>query len=122
MSRLAALVYGVVCHVMFLVVFLYFIVFLGNFGGALPGIPLKTIDSGEIGPIGTAMLVNLGLLSLFGVQHSVMARQRFKVWWTRAIPAPIERSTYVLISNLLAGRWGTGNCTSIFLHLAKSSK
>jgi len=94
-KRALALVYGIVCYVMFLVVFLYAIAFVGDF--LVP----RTIDAG--GPAtatGPALLVNLALLGLFGLQHSGMARPGFKRWWTNVVPEPIERSTYVLLSNL----------------------
>ena len=91
-----ALSYSVVVYIVFFAAFLYLIVFVG--GDGLPFISApKTLDAGpSIFPAGPAALVNIGLLLLFAVQHSVMARPGFKRAWTKIVPKEMERSTYVL--------------------------
>jgi methanethiol S-methyltransferase len=93
MKRFAAFCYGTLCYLLFLATFLYAIAFLGNIGLA------RTIDGDGRVPLGQALLINTLLLGVFAVQHSVMARPSFKRWWTRIIPKPVERSTYVLLSS-----------------------
>jgi protein-S-isoprenylcysteine O-methyltransferase Ste14 len=92
--RLTAFLYGLVAYAVFFVAFLYAVGFVA--GLVVP----KSIDGGPISPIGEALVVDLLLMTLFALQHSVMARRQFKQWWTQYVPRPVERSTYVLFASL----------------------
>jgi protein-S-isoprenylcysteine O-methyltransferase Ste14 len=94
LTRILVLTYGVLSYALFLGVTVYACGFIGNLGTP------TALDAPREGPVLAALVVNLGLLVLFALQHSVMARPAFKRWWTRFVPPPVERSTYVLFSNL----------------------
>lgn len=95
LARAVVLSYGVFCYAIFFATFVYLIGFVGN--AVVP----KTIDSGPVAPLGESILIDLGLLALFALQHTVMARPRFKRWFTKLAPAAVERSTFVLLSTLI---------------------
>ena len=94
MGKFIAFLYGTASYLTFFVTFLYAIGFVT--GLIVP----KTIDTGPVVPVAEALIVNVLLMSLFAVQHSVMARKQFKQWWTQFVPASVERSTYVLFASL----------------------
>ncbi|MEZ5729130.1 MAG: NnrU family protein [Burkholderiaceae bacterium] len=95
MAKLLAALYAGASYFVFLVAFLYSIGFVGNL------VFDKTIDQGGQAALASAVVVDLLLLGLFAIQHSVMARPAFKAWWKRVVPEHIERSTYVLLSSLI---------------------
>ena len=94
MGKFVSFLYGLAAYLLFVGTFLYAIGFVTGLG-----VP-KTIDTGAVVPLTEALIVNILLMSVFAVQHSVMARPQFKQWWTRYVPKPVERSTYVLLSSL----------------------
>jgi protein-S-isoprenylcysteine O-methyltransferase Ste14 len=94
MGRFAAVLYGLASYLTFLVTILYAVGFVA--GLAVP----KAIDTGAAAPMTEALIVNLLLMAVFAIQHSVMARRQFKQWWTQFVPKSVERSTYVLLSSL----------------------
>jgi protein-S-isoprenylcysteine O-methyltransferase Ste14 len=93
-SRILTFLYGLLSYAVFLVVFLYAIGFVGGFWTP------TALDAAPRKPLTEALLINLGLLVAFALQHSGMARPAFKRWWTKFVPEPAERATYVLFSSL----------------------
>jgi methanethiol S-methyltransferase len=94
MKHVSIFIYGVICYAVSFSALLYTIGFIGNIW-----VP-KSIDSARTVPLMTALLPNLALVAVFAIQHSVMARPAFKRRWTRIVPEPAERSTYMLLSSL----------------------
>ncbi len=97
MARAFTLLFGVVAYLIFFATFLYLVAFTGNF----PQVPLTVDRGGPAAPLFLAVAINLGLIALFGLQHSIMARPRFKAAWTRIVPDAIERSVYVLLASVM---------------------
>ena len=94
MARYVYVLYGVLAYAVFLATFLYLVAFLAD----VPWVR-TTIDRGPPGSPGLALIIDLSLIGLFGIQHSVMARPSFKKAWTRLVPPPIERSTYIVFAS-----------------------
>ncbi len=94
-GRVAALIYGMASYLVFFCSVLYAMAFIGNY--LMP----KSIDIGPETGLAAAIVIDVALLGVFAVQHSVMARAAFKRWWMTIVPPSCERSTYVLISSLL---------------------
>ena len=96
MSRAFTLVFAIAAYAVFFATFLYLIVFVGDLSFAT-----RTVDEGPQAPLATAVAIDLALIAMFGLQHSVMARQGFKRWWMQFVPPPMERSVYVLAASFM---------------------
>jgi len=96
MARSLFALFGVAAYLFFLATFLYLIAFVGDIAGAP-----RTVSHGPRSMLSTALLTDISLIALFGIQHSVMARSGFKRVWTRVVPEPIERSVYVLLTSIV---------------------
>src|SRR6185312_1474520 len=94
MGAILSVLYGIAVYAFFLITFLYAIGFTGNL--LVP----KSIGTGAAGSFGEAVVVDVLLLGVFALQHSLMARRSFKRWWTRIVPPAVERSTYVFFASL----------------------
>lgn len=95
MGRVATLLFAMACYAIFFATFLYLIVFVGDFMFAV-----VTVNSGPEAAPAVAAMIDLALIALFGLQHSIMARPGFKAWWTKIVPPAIERSIFVLCSSI----------------------
>ena len=96
MKKVIAFIYGIIAYLVFFGTFVWMILFLGDFENIVP----STVNTGAGGSVAKSLLINVGLIGLFGIQHTVMARKAFKQKWLNIVPKPIERSTYVLFSSL----------------------
>ncbi len=94
MQRSLNMLFALVAYAIFFATFLYLIAFVGNIAAVR-----RTVDVGPAAPVAAALAIDIALIALFGVQHSVMARPGFKTWWTRVVPPPAERSVYVLMAS-----------------------
>jgi len=95
MSRTLTILFAIICYAIFFATFLYLIVFVGDLSFAS-----RTVDEGPLSPPAVAAIIDVALIALFGLQHSVMARPGFKAKWTKIVPPPIERSVYVLAASV----------------------
>jgi len=95
-SRIAAMLFAILAYAIFFATFLYLVVFVGDFQFAT-----LTVDNGPGGEPVAAALIDIGLIALFGLQHSIMARQGFKRWWMKIVPPPVERSVFVLAASIM---------------------
>src|SRR5688500_15887619 len=96
MSRALTLIFAIIAYAVFFATFLYLICFVGDLVFAP-----RTVDVGPEAPLATAVAIDVALIALFGLQHSVMARQGFKRWWMQVVPPPMERSVYVLAASFM---------------------